>query len=408
MPLTDMQCKNTKPSEDGRARRIYDEKGLYLEITAKGAKYFRFKYRIGGKEKVLALGVYPDVSLADARAMRDEARKQVKQGIDPAELRKVKKASTAAATENGFERVALEWLTKNKPRWSEDYHGKLLAGLTHNVFPWIGGRPIGEIEAPELLAVLRRIEGRGANETAHRVRGTCQLIFGYAIATGKATRNPAADLQKALAPAVKSSFATITDPVKIGELLRAIDGYAGTLVCRCALKLAPIVFVRPGELRAAEWSEFNLSAKLWEIPAEKMKMGEKHYVPLSRQAIAVLEELRPLTGGGKYVFPSERTITRPMSENTVNAALRRMGYGKDEMTGHGFRHMASTLLNELGYNRDAIERQLAHGERNNVRATYNYAQYMPERTRMMQEWADYLDRLKSGAEVIPFSAGSKP
>ncbi|MCG9033250.1 tyrosine-type recombinase/integrase [Laribacter hongkongensis] len=270
-----------------------------------------------------------------------------------------------------------------------------------DVFPWLGSRPVAEIDAPALLAVLRRIESRGAIETAHRAMQSAGQVFRYAIATGRAQRNPAADLVGALAPAIKQSFPTITDPTRIAELLRAIDGYQGTLPTLCALRLAPLVFVRPGELRKAEWSEIDLDGSTWIIPAERMKMREKHVVPLSKQAVAILRELHPLTGDGRYVFPGARTNGRPMSENTINAALRRLGYDKDTMTGHGFRHMASTLLNEQGWNRDAIERQMAHAERNQVRAVYNYAEYLPERRKMMQAWSDYLDALKAGTAAKP-------
>nr|WP_217450805.1 site-specific integrase [Vogesella oryzae] len=287
------------------------------------------------------------------------------------------------------------------PIWSDGHAERIIRRLERDIFPWLGSRPIADIEAPELLANLQRIERRGAVETAHRAMQSVKQVFRYAIATGRAKYNPAVDLAGALAPVVKTSFPTITDPAKIAELLRAIDGYQGTLETKCALKLAPLVFVRPGELRKAEWREIDLDAAQWVIPAERMKMREKHVVPLSSQAVDVLRELKPLTGHGQFVFPGARSSKRPMSENTVNAALRRLGYDKDTMTGHGFRHMASTLLNEQGWNRDAIERQLAHGERNKVRATYNYAEYMPERIRMMQAWADHLDSLKAGEKITP-------
>jgi len=269
------------------------------------------------------------------------------------------------------------------------------------VIPWLVARPIGEITAPELLAVLRRIEHRGAIETTHRALQNCSQIFRYAVVTGRAERDPAADLRGAFPSARKKHHASIIDPKAIGDLLRAIDGYHGSFITQCALKIAPLVFVRPGELRRAEWAEFNLEGAEWRIPAARMKMKEQHIVPLSRQAVACLRELHALTGSGRYVFPGARTNGRPMSENTVNAALRRLGFAKDEMTGHGFRSMASTLLNEQGWHKDAVERQLAHAERDEVRAAYNYAQHLDERRRMMQAWADYLDGLKSGAEVVP-------
>ena len=265
--------------------------------------------------------------------------------------------------------------------------------MEKDIFPWIGNRPIKDITAPELLATLRRMESRGALELAHRMREYCGMVFRYAVATGKAERDPSGDLRGALAPVKTKHHASVTDPKKIGELLRAIDGYTGSFMTKCALQLAPLVFVRPGELRTAEWAEFDLDAAEWRIPGEKMKMRDKHIVPLSKQAVEILRSIHPLTGSGRYVFPSVRTTARPMSENTVNAALRRLGYEKNEMTGHGFRSMASTLLHEQGWPHEAIERQLAHAERNKVSAAYNYAEHLPKRREMMQAWADYLGRL---------------
>lgn len=400
MPLTDTNCKNAKPGDGGKPVKLTDEKGMHLLVNQAG-KYWRLSYRFAGKQKTLALGVYPEVSLKEAREKRDEARRLLADGTDPGAHRKVQKAVKLIQAENDFEAVAREWFAKYKPTWTDGHADRIIRRLERDVFPWLGKRPIAEIEAPELLAVLRRIEHRGAVETAHRAMQNCGQVFRYAVATGRAKRNSAADLVGAIAPPVKSSFATITEPAKIAELLRAMDGYQGSFITQCALKLAPLVFVRPGELRKAEWAEIDLDAAQWVIPAERMKMREKHIVPLSRQAVAILTELQPLTGSGKFVFPGARTNGRPMSENTVNAALRRLGYGTDDMTGHGFRHMASTLLNEQGWNRDAIERQMAHAERNSIRATYNYAEYLPERGRMMQAWADYLDGLKAGAKVTP-------
>ena len=399
MPLTDSAIRNAKPKE--KQYKMTDGSGLYLLVTPKGGKWWRLDYRFNGKRKTLSMGIYPDVSLKSARDKRDKARKQIADGIDPGELRKATKASQSDA--NGFEAVAREWWGKHEPNWSQTHSSRILLRLEKDVFPWIGNRPIGEITAPELLTVLRRIENRGAVETAHRIHQSCGQIFRYAVATGRAERDPSADLKGALPPTRQKHHASITDPKKIGELLRAIDGYEGSFTTRCALQLASMTFVRPGELRHAEWPEIHLDKAEWRIPAEKMKMRTLHIVPLSTQAIAVLEEIKPLTGRGKYVFPGVRTNKRPMSENTVNAALRRLGYTKEEMTGHGFRSMASTILNEQGRNRDAIERQLAHAERNSVRAAYNYAEHLKERARMMQEWADYLDKLKAGAEIIPIN-----
>jgi len=391
--LTDTVARNAKPGE--KPLRLFDSGGLYLEIAPAGGKYWRYKYRHSGKEKRLALGVYPRVSLKDARKKRDEARASLDQGIDPGARRKLEKLIGRSLSENSYEIVAREWFAKYSKGWTASHAERIIRRQENDVFPWLGNHPVTDIKAPELLAVLRRIESRGAIETAHRVMQNISQIFRYAIATGRAERDPAGDLRGALSPVQERHHASITNPEHIGQLLRAMDGFQGAFVTRCALRLAPLFFVRPGELRHAEWGEINFDTKEWRIPAEKMKLREQHIVPLSRQAIKILEELQPLTGSGRYLFPSERTNTRPMSENTVNAALRRMGYTKDEMTGHGFRSMASTLLNEQGWNRDAIERQLAHGERNGVRAAYNFAEYLPARRKMMQEWADYLDGLRA-------------
>lgn len=398
MALTDTALRNAKPGPT--LTRIADEKGLCLEIAPNGGKRWRFRYRFNGKANMLSLGVYPDVSLKAARYRRDEARRLLTQGIDPAQVRKDQKAETIEDA-NTFERVAREWFAKFQPSWSDSHGERIMRRFERDVFPWIGNRPIREILAPELLTVARRIEERGRIETAHRALQNCGQVFRYGVATGRADRDPTGDLRGAIPPSKVKHHPSITDPKEIAQLLRAIDGYQGSLVTSCALRLAPLVFVRPGELRQAEWTEIDLDAAEWRIPAGKMKMGEQHIVPLSKQAVTILQEIFPLTGHGRYVFPSERTEARPMSENTVNAALRRMGYEKGEMTGHGFRSMASTLLNEQGWHRDAIERQLAHAERNSIRAAYNYAEHLPERRKMMQRWADYLDGLKAGGKIIP-------
>ncbi len=392
MPLTDTAIRNAKPKN--KPYKMSDEKGMYLLVNKTG-KYFRFDYRFNGKRKTFAIGVYPDVTLKEAREKRDDARKLLQNNVDPMQHKKETKNFHKEQAANSFETVAREWFTKNKHAWTNGHSRTIISRLENNIFPWLGPRPIAELSAPELLKTLRRIENRGAIETAHRVKQICSQIFRYAIATGRAERDPAADLRGAIPPPKKKHMATITDPEKIGELLRAIDGYKGHIITICALKLAPLVFVRPGELRQAEWIDINFDKAEWKIPAEKIKMRSPHIVPLSTQAIKILRELHPLTGNGLYVFPSLRSPQRVMSENTVNAALRRMGYAKDELTGHGFRSMASTLLNEQGYLADAIERQLAHVDKNGVRAAYNYAQYLPERRKMMQEWADYLDKLKN-------------
>ena len=373
--------------------KLYDERGLYLLVHPSGGKWWRFDYRFSGRRKTLSMGTYPDVSLKEARIRRDEARIQLAKGIDPGEARKAAKG----VGQDTFEAVAREWLQKMRAGWVESHYTNVVRRLEINVFPWLGRRPIGEITAPELLACLRRIEARGAVETAHRAKSTVGQVLRYAIATGRAERDISADLRGALEAKAKRHHASITEPAEIGALLRAIDDYQGDHVTRCALKLAPLTFVRPGELRRAEWTEIDMEGAEWRIPAAKMKMNEPHIVPLSRQALAVLEDLRPLTGRGRYLFPGARSAERPMSENTINGALRRLGYSKEQMTGHGFRSMASTRLNESQlWHKDAIERQLAHGERDNIRAAYNYAEHLEERRKMMQWWADYLDDLREG------------
>lgn len=404
MPLTDMLVRNAKPGP--RAIRLKDERGLYLEIAPTGGKLWRLRYWLSGRENRISLGVYPEISLKMARDRRDEARRMIAQGIDPSEARKAAKCETTACEET-FERIAREWWAKFQPTWTDEHGLQILRRLELNVFPWIGSRPIKEITAPEVLALARRIESRGALEMAHRTIQGCGQVFRYGIATGRCERNPAGDLRGALPPVKEKHHPSITDPKEIAPLLRSMDTYQGSPITACALRLAPLVFVRPGELRHAEWAEFNMEAREWRIPASKMKMRVQHIVPLSRQAIAIIEELHPLTGNGKYLFPSMRTLERPMSENTVNGALRRLGYTKDELTGHGFRSMASTLLNEMGWNRDAIERQLAHAERDNIRAAYNYAEFLPERRKMMQGWADYLEKLKAGATVTALHAANR-
>ena len=402
-PLTDTKARTFKPTE--KPQKLFDGGGLFLLVTPTGGKFWHLKYRIDGKEKKLTLGAYPDVSLLEARMKRDHARSLVVAGIDPGDAKKAQKAASTQDTET-FEVIAREWHTRFAPSWAASHANKIIRRLELYIFPWIGDRPIKSITAPGLLAALRRIEAKGTLETAHRTQQNCGQVFRYAVATGRAERDPSGDLRGAIPPASEKHMATITDPKEIAGLLRSIDEYKGSIVTRCALQLAPLVFVRPGELRQAEWVEINLEAAEWRIPAEKMKAGVLHIVPLSRQALTVLQEIKPLTGHGRYVFPSPRTNSRPMSDNAVLSALRRMGYKKDEMSGHGFRSMASTLLNEQGWNRDAIERQLSHGERNSVRAAYNYAEFMPERKKMMQGWADYLSAIKAGAKIIPIKAAN--
>lgn len=425
MPLDDPAIKKALNSRGEKTTRLFDSGGLYLEIPPSGGETkarWRFKYRFEGKENRISLGVYPDVPIESkykkdkdtdenrkikgARTLRDEYRDLLAQGIDPSANKKAVKASKGERAPNCFETVAREWFDRHAPNWKENHSSKIMRRMEVDLFPWLGTRPIGEVTAPELLAAIRRIESRGALETAHRALANCGQVFRYAVATGRAQRDTAADLRGSLPPVKEKHHASITDPKAIGELLRDIEGYQGAFVTRCALRLAPLVFLRPGELRKAEWAEIDLDKAEWRIPAARMKMNVVHIVPLASQAVEILRELHPLTGSGKYVFPGARTATRPMSENAVLSALRRLGYTTDEMTGHGFRSMASTLLNEQGFNRDAIERQLAHAERDGVRAAYNYAEYLPERKRMMQAWADYLGALKAGAQIIPLRANS--
>lgn len=396
--LTELEIRAAKPRP--KPYKVYDEKGLFLLVKPTGSHLWRFKYVFSGVEKLLALGAYPDVPLKRARAKRDEARRLVADGVDPGAKRKSEKSAQAET----FAAVAEEWLETKKKTLTLSTWGRDRDQLVKLVGPFLGTRPIAQIEAPELLLILKRLEKRGVRDTAHRVRAVCGRVFRYAIATGRAKRDPSADLKGALAPKATQNYAAITEPTKVGELLRAIAEYDGQQTTHAALRLAPYVFVRPGELRAAEWTEFDLEGAEWRIRAERMKMGEMHFVPLSRQAIAILRELHPITGNGRYVFPAIGRQPRPLSENTLGAALRRIGYSSEEMTAHGFRTLASTLLNERGWHPDVIELQLAHKERNKVRAAYNRAQRLEDRRTMMQAWADYLDKLRADRESIPLRA----
>lgn len=401
VPLTDPQVKKAKPQP--KPTTLFDGNGLFLLVSPTGGKLWRYKYRFGNKGKLLSFGTYPEISIADARRKREEARKLLANGIDPGEVRKAQKTASSAVTENSFEVVAREWHEKFKQRWTAVHADTTIRRLERDAFPWIGSRPIGELKAPEVLAVLRRIESRGALETAHRVKTICGQVFRYAVATGRAERDPAADLKGALPPATKTHLAALTDPKEVATLLRAIDSYQGSFVVKCALQLASMFFVRPGELRHAEWNEFDFDAATWSIPAGKMKMKQAHIVPLSQQAVEVLKSLQPLTGRGRYVFPSNRSSLRAMSNNAILAALRRMGYDKDEMSGHGFRAMARTILDEvLQVRPEFIEHQLAHAVRDPNGRAYNRTAHLEERKKMMQLWSDYLDGLKAGAKILPF------
>lgn len=378
--------------------KLADAMGLYLFVTQKG-KYWRFDYRYAKKRKTLALGVYPDISLDNARDALYHARKALRDGFDPSLQRKIVKSMKSTSAENSFKAIALEWLAKQT--WVER-HYKTVEGRFHNhIFPHIGSRPISEITISEMMIILNQIEDKGIYETAHRVRGLCSQVFEYAIRTDRAENDPAVHLRKALKPVSVTNFAAITDPIEVGGLLRAIEEYTGNFVTQSALSLAPYVFLRPGELRYAEWKEFNFETNEWIIPAIRMKKKRIHIVPLTQQMLEILFKLRKLTGEEKFLFPSIRSKDRPLSENTINGALRRLGYTKEEMTGHGFRATASTLLHDSGkYKSDWIEMQLSHSEKNTAKKPYNRAQYLTHRKKMMQEYSDYLCFLRDGADVI--------
>jgi integrase len=404
MTLTDTAIRKAKPG--AKPRKLFDGRGLYLLITPGGSRWWRLKYRLGTKEKLLSLGVYPDIGLKQARQRRDQARKLLADGVDPGAERKAKKTKPTTEASSGFEVVAREWFEKFSSGWAPTHADTVIRRLEANAFPWISAKPIADITPIDLLAVLRRVEARGAVSTAHRIKQIFGQVFRYAIATGRASRDPSADLRGALAPERERHFGALTKPLDAGGLMRAIAAYQGSFVVKRALRFTALTFARPGEIRRAEWNEIDLHESLWRIPAERMKMRREHLVPLSRQAVSILQELHPLTGSGRYVFPNGRIISRPMSENAITAALRYMGYERGQMTAHGFRTLASTLLNERGWPPDAIERQLAHGERDEVRGAYNRAEYLAERPRMMQAWADQLDGLRAGGNVIPMPASA--
>jgi integrase len=395
--LTETKIKASKAQD--KPYKLFDGKGLFLLVTPAKGRLWRFKYRFEGKEKLLSFGVYPAIGLKTARDRCDDARKQVANGIDPSAKRKAERVSRA----DTFAAIANEYLALKGPSLSQSTLEKSRWLLEDLLYPHIGSRPIKLITAPDILAALRKIESRGKHESTHRAKWKAGQVFRYAIATGRADRDPTADLRGALAPVTTRNRSAVTSPALIGALLRAIDGYSGQPATEAALKLAALVFVRPGELRNARWEEFDLDDKepCWRIPGERMKMGEEHLVPLCEQAVRILRDLYALTGPNGLLFPGLRSTNRPISDNTINGALRRLGYSKDEMTAHGFRAMASTALNELGYPPDVIELQLAHAERNKVRAAYNRAQRLKERHKLMQAWGDYLDSLKASSVVVP-------
>lgn len=403
MKLSEVAVRKAKPKE--KPYKKADGGGLYLQVMPTGAKYWRLKYRIGGKEKRMALGVYPDVTLAKARERREAARKLLADGIDPSAEKQAQKAAKVEQAENSFEVIAREWFAKYSPNWRASHSDKILTRLEQNIFPHIGNHPISEITPRALLAVIRRIESRGALAIAHRILASCGRVFRYAVSTGRAESDPTRDLRGALPPAKSKKFAAITNPQEVGELLRDIDGYSGSHIVKCALRLAPLLFVRPGELRQMEWKDLNLDAAQWVYHVSKT--DTMHIVPLAKQAVEVLREIHPLTGRGKYVFQGQRDHEKPMSDSAILSALRRLGWSNGEMTPHGFRAMASTILDNMGYRQEWLERQLAHEEPNKIKAAYKrevWRMYLPERTAMMQAWADYLDSLKAGAEVIPLRA----
>lgn len=399
--LQDVKLRNAKPKE--RAYKLHDTRGLFIIVSPSGGKWWRWRYRWAGREKLISLGIYPETSLAQAREKRDGARKLLASGIDPSAERQAQKAAQKA-DQDTFEVLGREWYEKFRSNWVEEHSATVIHRLEADVFPWLGAKPIAEITAVQLLEVLRRIEARGAVSTAHRIKQIIGQIFRYAIASGRASRDPSADLRGALAPERERHFGALTKPTDVAGLMRAIGSYKGSFVVRSALRFTALTFGRPGEIRKAEWSEIDFDDALWAIPAARMKMGRDHIVPLAKQAVEILRELHALTGSGRYIFPSARTQTQPMSENAITAALRYMGYEGDRMTAHGFRSTASTLLNEQGWSRDAIERQLAHAEQDEIRGAYNRAEFLPERRKMMQAWGDYLDRLTEGGKVIPIGA----
>ena len=397
MPLTDIQVKNAK--KQPKEYKLSDGGGLHILITPSGGKLWRLQYRIEGKQKNIAFGAYPYISLADARQLREDARKLIANGIDPNAVKKAQKHQEEIQSDsdnNTFEVVAREWFAKNEPVWSSSHIRTVKSRLERDVYPIIGCRPIAEISRGEIISLLRTVEARGVIETADRIKIYCGQIFRYALNLEKITHNPVSDMRDVLKKREHGHHAAITEPKQLAGLLRAIDAYEGSFVVKCALQLAPMFFVRPGELRKAEWSEFDLESAEWNIPASRMKMKQAHLVPLCKQAIAILKVLQTLTGNDQYLFPCHRTKLRPMSDVAMLAALRRMGFGKEEMTPHGFRATARTILDEvLQIRPDFIEHQLAHAVKDPNGRAYNRTAHLSERRKMMQQWADYLDELKS-------------
>ncbi len=406
--LSDLAVRQAKTKD--KKYKLPDGGGLYCEVLTTGTKVWRYNYRLNGKQKTYTIGKYPEVGLSEARSKRDQAKAKVTAGIDPS---KQKQFERKAIKENNFQAIAENWLEKHKPEWSESHYSRIKSYLNNDAFPLLGNRDVASIEAPDIIIVVEKVAGRGAIDAAKRVKGFIQQVFDYAVAHGKTKRNPARDvnLKLILPKTVKKHYAAITEPVQLGHLLRAIDNYHGTIQVRAALKLFPMVMVRPTELTSAEWSEINFDTSTWTIPAKRRKLErhikeankpeDAHIVPLSEQALEILKDLHQYTGNGKYLFPSVRSKTRPIRNDTIRTALMAMDFDNNTITAHGFRGTASTFLNTLGYRGDVIEAQLSHKDKNEIREAYNHADYMDERRVMLQEWANYLDSLRTGAEVIP-------
>ncbi len=407
MPLSDTAIRQAKPAT--KPYRLFDGGGLYLEVAPSGGKWWRLKYRFDGKEKRLSFGVYPDVPLKDAREKREAARKLLAKGIDPREERKADKASETGS----FAAVAREWTAHKKPTWSATHAERTVTILEKDILPFLGAKQVDKITTPDVLSVLKRIDTRSP-VTARKAYSSLRMIFFHAIASGRAFTNPADGLTALLSPKRSKRMAAPTDPPEVARLLRTIEGYTGSFVVRCALRLSPLFFLRPGTLRGMEWQDLDFDRAEWRIPIEQMKRRQTEkdarrgeialIVPLSHQAVAILRELHQLTGNGRFAFPGVRDRGKCISDNTVRSALRGMGLTGEEITPHGFRHMASTLLHEMGFPSHLIEKQLAHSDGNKIRAVYNHAEYLPERRKMMQAWADYLDVLKGGARIVPIRA----
>ena len=405
MALTDIAAKQALPKE--KDFKLSVEKGLYLLVRTTGAKYWRMKYRFAGKEKTLALGVYPEVSLKTAKQECERARVKLANGIDPSQIKQTQKSLLRETHANSFQSVATDWYELTKPRWTSTTADKQLWILEKNLFPWIGSVPLAELKPTHILKALRRIESRGAIETAHRAKQVAGQVFRYAVASGLIESDPTRDLSGALAPKKTRHHPAITDPIEVGKLMRDIDHYKGTHIVRALLAITPLVFQRPGEIRQMEWKEIDFDKGLWEIPASKMKMKEPHIVPLCSHAIMILKDVQPLTAWGDYVFPNERNRKTPVSDGTINKALRNLGYTSEMMTGHGFRAMGRTMLDEiLEFPPHLIEQQISHAVRDPLGRAYNRTSHLPQRIKMMQAWGDYLTKLKNGAEVLPLRQSS--